>query len=225
MRRVPVALFALALLNACDLGANLGGLIGPREVAVLGDALIVRAPQGYCVDKSSARGGEDTAAMLIGRCAPGGHVKAALVTVGVGRAGSAGVMSAGVEALRDFMSSQEGRAMLSRSGKAEDLAVLESGVIEGRLLLHLLDRDVGEYWRVVIGLNGRLVTVSALGAADAPLPPDEGRKLVDKTLDALLRANPAATGPAVPILGAVPAETLPSEAAGDAPAAAPQDAG
>lgn len=198
MRRALIALVLLAGLGGCDIGAGIGGLVGPREVAVLGDALIVRAPQGYCVDKKSARGGEDTAAMLIGRCTPGGQVKAALVTVGVGRAGSAGVMAAGTEALRDFMSSDEGRAMLARSGKAEDLAVLESGVVEGRLLLHLMDREAGEYWRAVIGLRGRLVTISALGAADAPLAPDEGRKLVDRTVDALIKANPAAEEPAAP---------------------------
>jgi hypothetical protein len=193
-------LLPLALLSACEAGTlpvlpSLGGLVGPREVAVLGDALIVRAPQGYCVDKKSARGGEDTAALLIGRCTPGGQVKAALVTVSVGRAGSAGVMTAGVEALRDFMASDQGRGMLSRSGKAEDLEVLESGVVEGRLLLHLRDHEAGEYWRAVIGLRGRLVTISALGAEDAPLAPEQGRKLVDRTVDALIRANPPATAP------------------------------
>jgi hypothetical protein len=190
MTRALVALIGLAGLAACTLDAGLGGLVGPREVAVLGDALIVRAPQGYCVDKNSARGGDDTAALLIGRCAPGGQVKAALLTISVGQSGSSGVMSAEPEALRQFMSSDQGRALLARSGRADDLAVLESGVVDGRLLLHLLDRDAGEYWRAVIGLNGRLVTISALGAADAPLPPEEGRKLVDRTVEALLKANP-----------------------------------
>lgn len=192
--RLPRLLLPLALLAACDIG----GLTGPREVAVLGDALIVRAPQGYCVDVQSARGGEDTAALLIGRCTPGGHVTAALLTVTVGRAGSAGVMAAGVEALRGFMSSPSGRRMLARSGRAEDVQVLESGVVSGRLLLHLLDSEAGEYWRAVAGLRGRLVTISAMGAADAPLPPDEGRKLVDETLDAMIRANPAPEQPGLP---------------------------
>lgn len=204
MRRASAAVLALLALAACDLGAGLGGLVGPREVAVLGDALIVRAPQGYCVDKNSARGGEDTAALLIGRCTPGGHVKAALVAIGVGRAGSAGVMAAEPEALRQFMSSDQGRALLARSGRAEDLAVLESGVVEGRLLLHLLDRDAGEYWRAVIGLNGRLVTISALGAADAPLAPEEGRKLVDRTVEALMKANPPVADAAVAVAPEAP---------------------
>ena len=185
--RLPRLLLPLALLAACDLG----GLVGPREVAVLGDALIVRAPQGYCVDKNSARGGGDTAALLIGRCAPGGHVAAALLTVSVGRAGSAGVMAAGVEALRGFMSSPAGRRLLARSGRAEDVQVLESGVVDGRLLLHLMDREEGEYWRAVVGIRGRLVTISAMGAEDAPLSPQAGRKLVDQTVDALIRANPS----------------------------------
>lgn len=175
----------VAVLAACDLG----GLVGPREVAVLGDALIVRAPQGYCVDKNSARGGDDTAALLIGRCTPGGHVAAALLTVSVGQAGSAGVMAAEPEVLRGFMSSPAGRRMLARSGRPQDVEVLESGVVDGRLLLHLMDRDLGEYWRAVVGVKGRLVTISALGAEDAPLSPEAGRNLVDRTVDALIRAN------------------------------------
>jgi hypothetical protein len=69
--------------------------------------------------------------------------------------------------------------------------VLESGVVDGRLLLHLMDRDAGEYWRAVVGVRGRLVTISALGAEGAPLSPEAGRKLVDQTIDALIRANPS----------------------------------
>lgn len=190
-------LLPLAFLASCDLGAGLGGLVGPRQVSVLGDALIVRAPLGYCVDKNSARGGDDSAALLIGRCSPLGRFVAALVTVTVGRAGSAGVMAADQDVLRAFMASDDGRRLLARSGRAEDVKVIESAVIEGRLLLHLDDRDAGEYWRAVLGLNGRLVTVSALGPLDAPLAPDKGRKLLDQTIQALISANPRAEPKAV----------------------------
>ncbi len=162
-----------------------------RQVSVLNGDLRLRAPDFYCVDVQSARSSADTAVVLIGRCAAGGHVAAGLVTVTVGRTASAGVLQAGTEALRAFMSSPAGRRALSRSGLAEDVEVLESGVIKGRLLLHLKDRLAGDYWRAVVGVNGRLVTISASGAEGVALSPRDGRRLLESTLDALVAANGA----------------------------------
>lgn len=173
-------------LSACVVATD-----ATRQVAVLGGALRVRAPEFYCIDTKSARAFDDTAVVLIGRCNAAGQVAAALVTVTVGRAASAGVMLAAPEALRGFMSSPAGRKALSRSGRAEDVAVLESGVLGGdRLMLHLNDRQEGEYWRAIIGIKGRLVTISASGAEGVPLTADQGRRLVEKTVAALRKANP-----------------------------------
>ena len=181
----PLVWLAFVLgLAACDVG-------GVQQVAVLDGEIHVPAPLFYCVDSQSARSGADSVAVLIGRCTSDGGVAAALVTVTIGRAASAGVMLADAETLRAFMSSAAGRRALSRSGRAQDVVVLESGVVRGRLLLHLKDRLTGDYWRAVIGIKGRLVTVSASGAQGAPLSPADGRKLVDQTVDALIAANPA----------------------------------
>ena len=181
----PLMWLALALgLAACDAG-------GVQQVAVLDGEIRVRAPAFYCVDTQSARAGGDTASVLIGRCTASGEVAAALVSVTVGRFASGGVMLAETETLRAFMSSQAGRRALSRSGRAQDVVVLESGVVGGKLLLHLKDRVAGDYWRAVIGIKGRLVTVSASGTGGTPLRPQDGRRLVDQTVDALIAANPA----------------------------------
>ena len=177
----------IGLVLALGLAACAAG--GVQQVAVLNGAVKVRAPAHYCVDIPSARSAADTASVLIGRCTSGGEVAAALVTVTVGRAASGGVMLAETATLRAFMASQAGRRALARSGRAEDVVVLESGVVEGRLLLHLKDRLAGDYWRAVVAIKGRLVTVSALGAEGAPLRPGDGRRLVDRTVDALVAAN------------------------------------
>ena len=66
------------------------------------------------------------------------------------------------------------------------IAALGSG---DAFLLHLQDRNVGEYWRAVIGVKARLVTVSATGTDEIRLDPAEGRKILEKTLDALRAAN------------------------------------
>ena len=180
---------ALAALTGCDLPQD-----ATRQVAVLGGEVRVRAPQFYCVDTKSAISVADTAVVLIGRCNASGQVAAALVTVTVGRSASAGVMLASTEALRDFMSSTTGRRALSRSGRAADVEVLESGVLDDRLMLHLKDRLAGEYWRAIIGVEGRLITISASGAEGVPLTPEEGRKLVEQTVAALRDANPVSGG-------------------------------
>ena len=73
--------------------------------------------------------------------------------------------------------------------------MLQSGVFEGTLLLHLNDAVAGEYWRAIIGIKGRLVTISASGAEGAPLTADAGRQLVDETVAALIRANPVTRQP------------------------------
>lgn len=128
--------------------------------------------------------------VLIGRCTENGHVAAALLTVTVGRAASGGVLLAGADALAKYLTSTAGRRALSRSGHGEDVQVLETGILSGQLMLHIKDTVAGEYWRAIIGIKGRLVTVSASGAQDAPLTSQAGRKLVSQTVAALIKANP-----------------------------------
>ncbi|MBC7478421.1 MAG: hypothetical protein H7317_10060 [Pseudorhodobacter sp.] len=175
----------LLALAACDLPGS------TPQVTVLGGEITVRAPQFYCVSEGSSRSSADTAVVLIGRCAENGRVAAGLVTVTIGRSASGGVMLAGAERLRAFLRSGAGRKALSRSGRPGDVAVLQSGVVDGTLMLHLDDRVAGEYWRAIIGIKGRLVTISASGAEGAPLTPADGQRLVEETVTALVRANPA----------------------------------
>lgn len=177
---------AILALGSCDVASGT-----TPQVTVLGGEITVRAPQFYCVSEGASRSGDDTTVVLIGRCTEAGQVAAALVTVTIGRFASGGVMLAGAESLRAFLRSSAGRRALSRSGRAGDVAVLQSGVVDGTLLLHLNDRVAGQYWRAIIGIRGRLVTVSATGAEGAPLTPEDGQRLVRQTVAALITANPA----------------------------------
>ena len=61
------------------------------------------------------------------------------------------------------------------------------------LLLRLKDRQVGEYWRAVVGIKGRLVTISATGTDQVPLAPQDGRDVVDSVLNALRSSNATAS--------------------------------
>lgn len=165
----------------------------PRSASVLGGALSIGVPAGYCIDRAASRTGGDSAVILIGRCSDTAPTVPALITVAVGEAGSAAVVKAGGKALAAFFTSAPGRAMLSRSGRPSDVRVLEAVGVGDAFLLHVAERAAGEYWRGVIGVKGRLVTVTAKGGAGFALPPKDGRRIVDATLAALQRANRAAT--------------------------------
>lgn len=179
-----------ALLTAC---ATLGGLVGAARVPVLSGAVTVAAPSGYCVGPAQVKEAQDTAVALIGRCLSTGLVMPAVISVSVGRSGSAGVMIAGPEAVAAFFGRPEGRQLLARSGRAKDLKVIETRVRDGALLMHLDDAGVGSYWRAILGLKGRLITISAQGTGGVVLPDPASLSAVEGTLAAMRAANPAPT--------------------------------
>lgn len=174
------------LLAACVGGAGFGG---SRATPVLQGALKMASPPGYCVDQAASHEADDAAIVLMGRCSTDTEVAPAIITLSVGRGGSAGVMAAGGEGLAQFFTSDEGRATLSRSGEAADVQVIEALSSENAFLMRLQENDAGEYWRGVAGMRGRLVTVSVAGPTDAPLTTEQGRQLMDQVLATLRRVN------------------------------------
>ncbi|MGV8950033.1 MAG: hypothetical protein ACOH2M_02940 [Cypionkella sp.] len=174
------------LITACEPGA---GLSPPGRVPVLGGAAQIGLPRGYCIDKSASRDDGKTAVMFLGRCSSAAKTQPALISITVGGAGSAGVMTAGGPALAAFFKSPDGRRTLSRNGQAKDLQVISAAGRENLLLLHLNDAPIGEYWRGITAIRGRLVTISTIGSRQQPLAPAEGRKLLDATLASMQAAN------------------------------------
>lgn len=184
-----ITLLAITLtLASCQLGS---GFTSSRAAPVLGGALQIGVPPGYCIDGKASREARDTAVILMGRCSDAMKATPALITVSIGQGGSAGVMTAGGPALASFFASTQGRATLSRSGRAGDVKIIAALGSGDAFLLHLQDRSVGEYWRAVIGVKSRLVTLSATGTDEVRLDPAEGRILLEKALQALRTANKA----------------------------------
>ena len=158
----PVAL--ILILAACQM--NTGALALPgqsRAVSVLGGAMTVTAPVGYCVDKASTRQQNDGAVVLIGRCSGTSQSPPAVISVTTGVAGSAGVMADGGGALSAYFVSPDGRTALSRTGKAGSVRILRTARLEGAVALHIAETGAGDYWRGVFGVSGRLVTISVQG--------------------------------------------------------------
>lgn len=181
-----VCLAALVALAGCQLTSAFGGA---RSTPVLDGAIEIGVPPGYCIDGGASSEATDGVVILMGRCTDEVKAIPALLSVSIGQGGSAGVMAAGGPALAAFFSSEQGRATLSRDGTASDIRVIEALSAGDAFLLHLQDRGEGEYWRAVIGIKGRLVTISATGTPELPLPPADGRNVLDAALDAMRKAN------------------------------------
>lgn len=194
--RHRLAALMLMALTGCEDFVSGAGL---RETQVLGGALTIAAPAGYCIDpKASVTRGSAVVA-LIGRCTARGEVAPAVVSVTVGQAASAGVLVSGPVALARFLTSSQGRRLLARDGVAGHVAVIETRISKGALFVHLNDRSAGEYWRAILALRGRLVTVSASGTDGAPLTPVQGLTLVQQVVTILDKRNPDKAPPAQPM--------------------------
>ncbi|MDZ4095319.1 MAG: cation transport ATPase [Paracoccaceae bacterium] len=197
-KRTPRALILCLALSAC-LAVGSGAL---RVRPVLGGAINVAAPAGYCIDPAGVMERNATALALIGRCAGATPATRAILTATVGGKGSGvGIAGQGVELAR-FFTSSAGRAALSRSGRARTVQVLETLAFGDAFLIRLTDTSPNPYgpgqkesWRAVLGLGGRLVTLTVTGTTAAPLNRDTGRALLGAFLAAMQEANrPAAAG-------------------------------
>jgi hypothetical protein len=106
--------------------------------------------------------------------------------------------------------------MLASTGNASDAVVTSSETEDTAVLLRIKDANIGEYWRAILALKGRLVMLSATGAESVVLPPEQGRALLSKSMAVLRNANPDKAAPAIGLAGLFAA---PKTAA--APAATP----
>ena len=81
--------------------------------------------------------------------------------------------------LLDFVRSPAGLAQLSRSGDPHDVELIEATQASGVLWLLIRDTDNPEsfdetYWRAILPLAERVVTLSVLAAADHPYERESG---------------------------------------------------
>jgi hypothetical protein len=168
-------------------GLTLSALAPAKPVSVL-DGIKVAGPKGYCPDPASVQERDDSAVAFLGRCSADSSQRPAVLTLTFGRSGSAGVMTAGGAELARFFTSTTGRKALSRRGRAGDVKLSSARTLGDIYLMRIEDRGQGDYWRGMITLRGRLVSVSATGP---DLPAEEGLDLVKDTMAALRRSNRA----------------------------------
>lgn len=199
LRRLCLALIAVGLAACAGIGAPPSGDPALR-LAVAGGAVTAVGPTGYCVDQSTSRPRSGFATLA--PCASLGGEGAlpaitAVALVQVGAAGSASV--AGSEPVfTDFLSSEAGRALLSRTGDASQISVARASGARGVVTVGFADAAPppidglqAEEWRSFLDIGDRLVTVSVRGLASQPLSASTGELLLSRFVTALRDANAA----------------------------------
>ena len=203
-RRAGV-LLAFAALSGCS-GFGAGGFSfaprAPQSALVANGAVKILGPKGFCIVPGASRETSEGDFLLLASCAAiSGSARhphpeiPALITVAV--SANAGAMEFSGTELRGFFTSEVGRAALSRSGKAEDVSILEMEDRDGVFIIHLRDEGKAslpgtksEYWRAMLNLQGRILTVSVI------IPPDTNpgdraeRNLLLALVESLRTANP-----------------------------------
>ncbi|VDC27224.1 hypothetical protein [Pseudogemmobacter humi] len=183
-------LFPALLLAAC-VPATTGGGSG-ASVSFLNGEIRAVPPSGYCTDPRASHDSGQGAVILMGRCPGKGAAVPALITVTLGAPGSSAVLKNGAKALSDYFVSPPGRAALARDGRPGSVRVAKTALSEGALVLRVEDRAVGGYWRAVLGLKGRLVTISVMAPEGASLPEEAGREILERTMASMRAANRSA---------------------------------
>ncbi|MEO0931790.1 MAG: dihydroxy-acid dehydratase [Pseudomonadota bacterium] len=198
MRFVLVGLASMLALTACT------PIAPSRTVAFADGTVIATTPTGYCVDGGSSQPANGFAVMV--PCATLGEDAAVpevigVATVQVGPAESGAVAGSEI-ALRDFLITDAGNALLSNIGKGEDVTILSTQAFNGRVMVHFTDKGTpplpglqGEEWRAFTDVNGRLVTIAVRGLATAPLQDGPGAGLLKLILGGIGAAAEALPEP------------------------------
>lgn len=180
----------------------------PLRMAIAAGQVIVAGPKGYCIDRDASRDeGGGSGLSVLSSCrglgAPSGYgadpAKPAVLTAAVAAGPGEILVGPAAPDLTRFFQSTRGRAVLSRAGRAETVTLTEAFARDGVYFMHLSDGarfDWGmvqaSYWRALLPLGGRMVTLSVLALPEAPLGREDGLELLENFIAAMRGATSAA---------------------------------
>ncbi|MEL6532229.1 MAG: hypothetical protein AAFQ06_04235 [Pseudomonadota bacterium] len=201
---------SLPFLAGC-LGAIGGSGGGLREMVVTTDALVIAGPEGYCIDSEASADRGETAFILLGNCAALTEARLArqpaepaILTAAISEAGEEGGVASSLSSLPEFFASEDGRRVLSRSGDAETVEVLQSFVDGSVFYLNASDDSANavpgvrdDYWRAYFDLGPRIATLSVLALDGSGLTEEQSIDLLRRFATLTQSRNAAVTGVAV----------------------------
>ena len=188
-------LAALILLAGCEAGVENRGI---RTLSVLDGAVSVRGPEGYCVDQQSSRAGSGFA--VLAGCAVVSDATMmptveGLITVQIGAASSASVTGAEPE-MAALLRTTLGAQLLSAASNPASVQVARVDRADGVVVVRFSDATPAatpglepSEWRAFLDIKGRLTTISLRGFVRAPIPSEQGLRLLSQAIGALRAAN------------------------------------
>ena len=167
---------------------------GPPQVAVLGQSVNVVGPPGYCVDTEATRESDIEAFVLLVRCRATLRPTPVLSATITRLAAPSDSAPDALRGLTEYLTTATGRAQLSRSGDPRDVTVLETMFADQAVWLLIEDRgNPGSfdptYWRAILPVADRIVTLSVLAAKDYPLERGAGLATLRGFVTRIRRAN------------------------------------
>jgi len=231
--RAALATGLCVALAACGGGFKGGATSGaagtsflrkaPESVLAKGTDIQIAGPQGYCVDRTASRVSDGSSFVLLGNCAaiakssraPQPRQRAVL-SASVGEAQEGPALSGQIEQLNSFFYSDQGRALIAKSGNAADVQIQDTFFRNDTFFLRARETEGAapelgpERWRAVMQLNDRLVSLSVMEAADAPMSADGGLSLISEFARNVRNANQPGTATAVaptPVVAPAPVTT------------------
>ncbi len=188
-------LAALILLAGCEAVVENRGI---RTLSVLDGAVSVRGPEGYCVDQQSSRAGSGFA--VLAGCAVVSDATMmptveGLITVQIGAASSASVTGAEPE-MAALLRTTLGAQLLSAASNPASVQVARVDRADGVVVVRFSDATPAatpglepSEWRAFLDIKGRLTTISLRGFVRAPIPSEQGLRLLSQAIGALRAAN------------------------------------
>lgn len=167
---------------------------GPQQIRVLGDAIAVTGPAGYCVDPEATQDSGVEAFVLLVRCRGTLRPAPVLSAAITGTPAPDSNDPTQLRRLTEFLSTAPGRAQLSRSGDPHDVSVLRASYLDGAIWLLIEDRGNPDsfddiYWRAILPVSGRIVTLSVLAASEHPFDESAGLALLTRFVMRMRSAN------------------------------------
>jgi hypothetical protein len=199
LRACVVTLAAALVVSGC---LQMPGEPAQRQVTVSRSAVTIAGPSGFCVDPATLRNETDSAFVLLGNCAaiartaraPQPQVRA-LLTAAVQETGGLSISTQGAQ-VAAYLKTDAGRAMLSRTGRPDSVAILGTQRSGDVLYLHARDKSPSyvpgmssEQWRAIFDLDGTVVSLTVIGFEDAPLTAETGMATVREFASVIRREN------------------------------------
>lgn len=167
---------------------------GPAEIAVLNRTVTVVGPVGYCVDTEATRESDIEAFILLVRCRETLRPAPVLSATVTNLTAPSSENPDALRRLTGYLATTAGRAQLSRSGDPRDVTLEDVTFADNAIWL--LIRDTGNpssfdptYWRAILPLGERILTLSVLAASEHPFEHQSGLATLRNFVTRMRRAN------------------------------------